>query len=1162
MCDFSHLHCHTQFSLLDGAARIDALVDKAAEFGMSGLAITDHGNLYGVPQFYTYARKVGVKPIIGCEFYVTPDGMLDRSERTRYHQVLLAKNHEGYQNLIKLSSLSYTDGYYYKPRIDKEVLRRHSGGLVATTCCLQGEVLQAILERGEPAARRVFESYLEIFGDDYYIEIQDHGIEDQRACNAVLLRWATEYGVKVIATNDVHYIQQQDSAAQDVLLCLQTGKDLADPNRMRFENDQFYLKSADEMRASLIDLGPALTDLALDTTREIVDKCDLELSMGKLLMPHYPIPAEFGNDMDAYLKHLVFARARERYPELGAEVVERLNLELGIIAEMGYAGYFLIVQDFTTAARELDVRVGPGRGSAAGSAVAYCLGITNIDPLKYDLLFERFLNPERVSMPDIDIDFDDRGRSKVIDYVVEKYGRKNVCQIVTFGTMGARSVIRDVARVLGIPLNEADRIAKLIPDGVKVSLSSAKDEVEEFRRLEEHEDPQIRKLIHYAQVLEGSARHTGVHAAGVIIAPGDVSDYVPVAVARSKGDEVVTTQYDGSWVESFGLLKMDFLGLKTLTVLNDALDLIERHYGERIDIDEIPLDDAETFKLFQRGDTIAIFQFESSGMREWLRQLKPTSLDDLIAMNALYRPGPMDLIPRYVARKHGREAIDYPHPMLEPVLRPTYGLPVYQEQVMQMAQVMGGYSLGGADLLRRAMGKKKQSEMDKQRVVFVEGAKKRGVSEETANEAFDMMAKFAGYGFNKSHSAAYSVVAYQTAYLKAHYPAAFMAAAMTNEMGDTKKLSVVLEEARQMEIDVLPPSINRSEAHFTVEEDKIRFGLCAIKGVGVNAIEAIVVAREKDGPFTSIFDLTRELDLRAVNKKTLESLARAGALDELEGHRAQIVGAIDLAVQYAQKVQADRAAGQSSLFGNGTIGAVMSPPLPSEAPWPQSRILKEERDLMGFYMSGHPLEAYAAEARAFATVELGAIEESDLEQAAPETNGNGFQRGPSHRVCGIITDVQRRTTKTGKPIAFATIEDFTGQAEIVCFSNVYDKVQNYLRVDDVVLVNGEVELRGGSVKIIGRDILPMWKVREQLVKAIVLRVDAERISEEIVSKLRHLCEDNRGQCKLYFDLDLPEMPSGTQRVRSRTFVVDPTPDLMNGMSRLLGRDNVILQGEA
>ena len=1163
MCDFSHLHCHTQFSLLDGAAHIQALVEKAASLGMRGIAITDHGNLYGVPQFYTAAQKAGITPIIGCEFYVTPTRMEDRSERTRYHQVLLAKNEAGYRNLIKLSSLSFTDGYYYKPRIDKHILGKHSEGLIATTCCLQGEVLQTILTKGEEAARKVFEEYLGIFGEDYYIEVQDHEIEDQRRCNAVLLRWAEAYGVKVIATNDVHYIEKDDAAAQDVLLCLQTGKDLYDPNRMRFENDQFYLKSVEEMQAALSSLDPIVRDGALDTTREVVDKCDLKLAMGQLLMPHYPIPEAFGNDMDAYLRHLVFERAKEKYPELTQEIVDRLNLELQIIRQMGYAGYFLIVQDFTSAARRLGVSVGPGRGSAAGSAAAYCLGITNIDPLKYDLLFERFLNPERVSMPDIDIDFDDRGRSKVIDYVVEKYGRKNVCQIVTFGTMGARSVIRDVARVLGIPLTEADRIAKLIPEGPKVDLKTAKEEVAEFRKLENDDNPEVRKLLHYAQVLEGSARHTGVHAAGVIIAPGDVSDYVPVAVARSKGDEVVTTQYDGNWVESFGLLKMDFLGLKTLTVLNDALKLIEEHYGVTIDLDEIPLDDPKTFELFQKGDTVAIFQFESSGMREWMRKLKPTCLDDLIAMNALYRPGPMDLIPNYIDRKHGRETVEYPHPMLEPVLSSTYGIPVYQEQVMQIAQVMGGYSLGGADLLRRAMGKKKQSEMDKQRAVFVAGAAERGVSEETANAVFDLMDKFAGYGFNKSHSAAYSVVAYQTAYLKAHYPAAFMASAMTNDMGDTKKLSIVLEEARQMGLEVLPPSVNRSQAHFTVEGDRIRFGLGAIKGVGLGAIEAIVAAREKSGPFKTIFQLTKELDLRAVNKKALEGLGRAGALDELEGHRAQIVEGMDLAVQYAQKVQADLAAGQSSLFGAELLGTTMAPGLPTVEPWPRSRLLKEERDLMGFYITGHPLETYSAEVKAFATAELGKLEVQESESDAAPSNGhqNGFERGPNHKLFGIITEVQHRTTKTGKPMAFATIEDFTGQGEVVCFSNVYDKVQNYLKVDDVVMVNGEVEIRGGSVKIIGRDVLPMWKVRE-MVKSLVVRIDPETINEEVIEKLKDLCESNRGNCKLYFDLCTSDLPLGPQRIRSRKFVVDPSPELVAGVSRLFGKENVSLAGEA
>ena len=1620
MPDFSHLHCHTHFSLLDGAARIKTLVGKAAAMEMPALAITDHGNLFGVPEFYTYAKKANVRPIIGCEFYVTPSGMQDKSDRTRYHQVLLAKSEEGYRNLIKLSSLSYTDGYYYKPRLDRETLRRHSAGLVATTCCLQGEVLQTILKKGEEEGLRVFKEYLDIFGEDYYIEIQDHGIPDQKRCNEVLLRWSRQYGVKAIATNDVHYVEQTDAAAQDVLLCLQTGKDLMDPNRMRFENDQFYLKGIDEMRSAFPDLEAKITDEALDTTREIVDKCDLELSMGKLLMPHYPIPEAFGQDMDAYLEHLVFERAKERYPQWTSEVQDRLVHELRIIKEMGYAGYFLIVQDFTTAARDLGVSVGPGRGSAAGSAVAYCLGITGIDPLKYELLFERFLNPERISMPDIDIDFDDRGRGKVIEYVVEKYGRQNVCQIITFGTMGARSVVRDVARVLGLPLAESDRIAKLIPEGPKVNLESALKDVAEFRALENDQNPQVRKLMHYAKVLEGSARHTGVHAAGVIIAPGDVSEYVPISIAKSKGDQVVTTQYDGKWVEDFGLLKMDFLGLKTLTVLNDALDLIKENRGIEIDLDTIPLDDEETFKLFQRGETVAIFQFESSGMREWMLKLKPTSLDDLIAMNALYRPGPMDLIPNYIDRKHGREAVQHPHPMLAEILEPTYGIPVYQEQVMQMAQTMGGYTLGGADLLRRAMGKKKQEEMDKQRVIFVEGAAQKDVSEATANEVFDMMAKFAGYGFNKcvvgeteivdaqtgartsvgalfqqkrpftihalgddlklrprrvtdvvwngrkpvfelrtklgkritatgnhpfrtlegwtnleslrpgdriaapralpvetekswpkhelialagliaegntchpsclyfygndhtlvedfawsighfpntkaridersggrlevcastgrdarfrrgqvpswnaggvrvgvnataagvrsgafqwagrlgllgkkatekfvpadvfalrdadvalflgrlwagdgfianatqftpfyatsserlardvqtlllrlgivsrihaktfkyrgnvrpgytvhllgegsaeafletiaphalgreaqvemlrayvrrttrgltskdtvpadvrawvdmerqdagltwraletksgalmkefygngsagkrgfrratldrlsttltsdrlaalatsdvfwdevesitpcgvtdtydltvendhnfvanglivhnSHSAAYSVVAYQTAFLKAHFTPEFMAAAMTNEIGSTDKLAIVLEEARKLGLEMLPPSINHSQAHFTVEDGKIRFGLGAIKGVGFGAIDVIVQAREKHGPFESLFAFVKELDVRAVGKKALECLAASGALDVLEGHRAQLVEAMDAAVQYAQKVQMDRAAGQNSLFGGGAApGMSMEPNLPITAPWPRSQLLKEERELIGVYVSGHPLEAFAAEAAAFATARLGRVEEMGISLEAQE-DGRGFGRergGPSHRFCGILTDVKRITTKSGKPMAFATIEDFTGQGEVVVFSSQLDKLQQYLHVDEVVLVRGNVEVRGGIVKVIAQDVMPMWKVREQLVKSIVLRISLEHATTEEaekLSRLRDLCDTHRGHCKLYFDLQAPDLPGGTQRIRSRQFVVDPTAELMQGITRLFGREAVYMEGEA
>ncbi len=1157
MPEFCHVHCHTQYSLLDGAARIKTLVGRAAELEMSALAITDHGNLYGVPEFYNVCRDKGVRPIIGCEFYVTPSGVGDKSDRTRYHQVLLAKDEVGYKNLIRLSSFSYTDGYYYKPRIDRDTLRAHAAGLVATTCCLQGEVLQAILKKGEEEARKVFEDYLSIFGDDYYIELQDHDIPEQRTCNAVLLRWAKEYNVKVIATNDVHYVHQADSEAQDVLLCLQTGRDFADPTRMRFENDQFFLKTADEMRAAFLPSvrqgvfeNEKAIDAALDGTAELASKCALDIPMGKLLMPHFPLPPAFA-DPDAFLKHLTYEGARKRYGEISESIRERLDYELQVIKAMGFAGYFLIVQDFTTAARHLGVSVGPGRGSAAGSAVAYCLGITNIDPIPYELLFERFLNPERVSMPDIDIDFDDRGRGKVIDYVVEKYGRENVCQIVTFGTMGAKSVIRDVARVLSVPLAEADRIAKLVPDGVKVNLTSAKADVPEFRQLWDSPDPQIRKLVRYAEVLEGSARHTGVHAAGVIIAPGRVSDYVPVAVQKSKAGEgdTVTTQYDGKWIESFGLLKMDFLGLKTLTILDDALALIKENHGVESDLDTVPLDDAATYRLFQKGDTVAVFQFESDGMREYMRQLKPTCIDDLIAMNALYRPGPMDLIPRYIERKHGREPVEHPHAMLEGILAPTYGIPVYQEQVMQMAQVMGGYSLGGADLLRRAMGKKDVAKMAKERDKFTKGAAEKGVPAKKATEVFDMMEKFAGYGFNKSHSAAYSVVAYHTAYLKANYPAEFMAAVLTTEMSDQKKLAIALEATRMAGLELLPPCVNRSQANFTVEHGRVRFGLAAIKGVGAQAIESVLKARAKaGGAFDDLPHLCKDLDLRTVGKKTIEALARAGALDMFEGHRAQLAAGVDNAWAYAQKKQADLAMGQSSLFGGpgGDGAGEIRPPLPTVAEWPRGEALRHERELMGFYVSGHPLDDYAAEARTFANLSLG--------------NAEGVDPERDYAVVGIVTGIKRAVSKQGKPLAFVTIEDQTGQGEALLFSQAYEKFAALLNVDDVVLIRGRVEVKG-DVKIIARDWIPMWRVREQLVRSVVVKVNADTVSPDDMTRLADICEAHRGRAKLYFEVTTSELPRPV-RLHARSAVVELSAELMKEIAKLFGRDAVVLEAES
>ena len=1160
MSSFCHLHCHTSYSLLDGAARIDALVNKAAAFEMPALGITDHGNLYGVPEFYFAAREAGIAPIIGCEFYLCNSPMGERKDPIRYHQVLWAKNEEGYRNLCLLSSQSFLEGFYYKPRIDFDTLARHSAGLVASTCCLQGQVPQALLKGQEKEARAIFERYRDVFGEDYYIELQDHGIDDQAQVNDTLVRWAAELKVRVIATNDVHYVEQRDHAAQDVLLCLQTGKERSDPNRMRFEGSEFYLKDVKEMEAALSRLPPEVRKQALANTQEIVDKCQFELSTGTLLMPHYPLPNAFGKDMDAYLRHLVFEGAKTRYPDLNADVKTRLNSELEIIRETGYASYFLIVSDFTTAAREMNVSVGPARGSAAGSAVAYCLRITNIDPLKYDLLFERFLNPERVSMPDIDIDFDDRGRSKVIDYVVDKYGRQNVCQIITFGTMGPKTVIRDVGRVLELPLDEVDRITKMIPEGPKVTLASALHSVKELRALRDDARPKIQQLLLHAKVLEGSVRHTSVHAAGVIIAPGRVQDYIPVAMAKnraSKNEEVLISQYDGRWVERFGLLKMDLLGLSTLTILDDALANIKKSRGLTLKLDEIPLDDDKTYEIFRRGETTGVFQFDGDGMRRWLTELKPTCLDDLIAMNALFRPGPMDLIPSYIKRKHGKEKATYPHPILEPVLKRTYGIPVYQEQVMQMAQVMGGYSLGGADVLRRAMGKKKKKMMAEQRALFLEGAKARGVDAKAANASFDMMDKFAGYGFNKSHSTAYSLLAYQAAYLKANHMPAFVAAVMSHPNTSVRTLNLLRKEARRNGIKLLPPSIHKSYGAFSVENGNIRFGLCAVKGVQPSSIEALVAAREAHGCAETLPELLKPLDLQKVSEKTLENLARVGALDVLAGHRAQLVAAVKPAMHLERDRQTNARLGQYSLFEVDDPVAATDAPLPMVDPWPKAQLVAEERDLTGIFISGHPLDAYEIEARHFASAQLG--DESLAELVLKGRNGRARLQAS---FCGIITKVHERMTQKKQRMMTATLEDFTGAGQVIVFPNSVPKFEGVLKEGAIVLVTGELQHKGGRVEVLARDIKPMETVRRTMIGSVIVTIDPEHITEQDVADFEALCQDHRGQCALYIDLVDVQSRSGLIRLRSRSTMVSPTGTLLQGLSRIFKSENVNVDAAA
>lgn len=1153
MPDFSHLHCHTQFSMLDGAANISQLIKKSCDCGMPAIAITDHGNMYGVPKFVREANKAGVKPIIGCEFYITPSGMEDKKDRTRYHQVLLAKNMTGYRNLSKLSSLGFTEGMYYKPRIDKQTLGEHAEGLIATTCCLASEINQTILKEGEAEARKIFEWYLNLFGDDYYIELQRHGLGDQDTCNEILVRWAKEYNVKIIATNDSHYVNREDSEAHDILLALQTNADINDPNRFRFTDDdnnlnpEFYLKTPEEMQELFSDLPQAI-----DNTNEIVEKVDsLDLS-SELLLPHYSIPDRF-DSMNAYLHHLTYEGAKKRYGEITQEVSERIDQELGIIRDMGFEGYFLIVQDFTTEARNRGVFVGPGRGSAAGSVVAYCLGIINIDPLKYDLLFERFLNPERVSPPDIDIDFDDSGRQEVIDYVINEYGRQNVAQIVTYGTMKAKTAIRDVGRVLGVPLQEVNRITKMFPDSPALTefddvLNGSKnpESAKQIQSLFDHPDPQVQKMMRFARTLEGSARQTGIHAAGVIIAPGEISEYVPVALSK---DKELITQYDGPNTEDCGLLKMDFLGLKTLSILKTAIQYVHENHGEEYDLDEIPFDDEPTFKLYQKANTIGTFQFESDGMRKYLKQLKPTELDDLIAMNALYRPGPMQFIPDYIDRKHGRKEVTYPHPDLEELLKPTYGIMIYQEQIMKAAQKIANYSLGDADLLRRAMGKKKKKVMDQQREIFVDRAVDNGLKKEKAVEIFEMMAEFANYGFNKSHSAAYSVVAYQTAFFKANYPAEYMAAVLCHNMGDIDKVSKFIEECYRNGITVDPPNINTGEGMFVARDGRIQYGMEAIKGVGTNAVEEVVKERGENGPFESIYDFARRVDSRVCNKRTMESLIQAGAFDTFSKNRRQLLESMERILSYGSRMQEMENSNQSDLFGDGSdsASAIEEPPMEPVQPWSNIERLNKERDLIGFYLSGHPLNKFKEDIELFCSHTLN-----------PEKLSQMNDRDDV-RCAAIITGVKRVTDKRGRPFAFIQAEDLHGSVEIIAFNDTYDRYLGLIQVDTLVVIDGSLDTRSGQPKIIANSFERIESMREKFQHKISLNVeiDTNILTDEDLQKIADLFHQNQGEANVQFNV-LSSEAKRPFAMHVRKFVVEPNQELLTELKTLLGDDAVML----
>ena len=1139
--EFVHLHCHTQYSLLDGASDIGAMMDKAAADGQKGVALTDHGNMFGAFKFVSEAKKRDLKPIVGCEFYLVEDRhrktfLRSRGEEdVRYHQLLLAKNKQGYENLSKLCSLGFMDGLYGKyPRIDKELIEKYHEGIVATSCCIGAEIPQAILQGKLEEAEEKLRWWLDLFGEDYYIELQRHrGMENmdglgvsQEDVNQQLLKFAAKYNIKVIATNDSHYVNEEDWQPHDILLCINTAALLEDEKRFRFPSSDFYFKTQTEMSNLFRDVPQAV-----DTTMEIFDKIETLNLSRDVLLPAFPLPPGF-NSQDEYLRHLTFEGAKRRYGTLTPAIEERLNFELQVIANSGYPGYFLIVQDFTNTARQMGVSVGPGRGSAAGSAVAYCIGITNVDPIKYDLLFERFLNPERVSMPDIDIDFDDEGRDKVIDYVIEKYGRNQVAQIVTYGTMAAKSSLRDVGRVMNIPLPEVDKVAKTFPSHLKASLKKvlAKDDVDDklkqdlngeeldkaykFRQLAEGDD-EIGHMIRTAKKLEGSIRNTGIHACGVVITPDEITKYVPVKV--DKEADMLVTQFDNSVAENAGLLKMDFLGLKTLTIIKDAVQMIEENHGVLLDMDAVPLDDPKTYELFQRGETVAIFQYESSGMQKYMKELAPTTFEDLIAMNALYRPGPLKYIPNFINRKHGREAITYDLPAMEEYLKDTYGISVYQEQIMLLSQKLAGFTKGQADKLRKAMGKKLKSELDAMLPKFLEGGEKNGHPQKTLEKIWSDWEDFASYAFNKSHSTCYAFVAFQTAYLKAHYPAEYMASVLTHSKTNISDVTFFLQECKRMGLDVLGPDINESVSNFSVnKKGQIRFGMAALKGVGEGPVEAILEERKKNGAFKNVFDLTRRLPLQAINKRVLESLGYGGAFDCFENtHRAQYFAPsekyeslIEHALKYGAAYQSQKAFASVSLFGDAQDEVMLAEPtLPDCRRWSLLEMLEKEQEVTGIYITGHPLDDYKVEIENFITCSLDVIED--------------YKNRPLLQLAGLVVKARHMISKNGNGWGIFEIRDYNGNLEFKLFGEDYQKFKHLLEEGKALFLKGAFQRGwgdGAEMEFKPKEVKLLEGLGETLTQSITLKLQVEALTPDLVTQLDDLCQRYKGQHRLRMEL--------------------------------------------
>jgi len=1144
--NFVHLHLHTDYSLLDGACEIGELTAEAARRGMPAVAVTDHGNLFAAANFFHQASTHGVKPIIGCEVYVAPDSHKNRgseAERSN-HLVLLAENEEGYKNLIQLVSTGFLDGFYYKPRVDHDLLAKHSKGLIALSACLRGEVADALLAEKYEQARSNAYRLRDIFGKgNFFLEVQDQGLEIEQRINRDLVQLSRETGIPLVATNDCHYLTRADSHAQEVLLCIQTGKTMSDSSRMKFATDQFYFKTAVEMAEVFRELPDAL-----ERTVAIADRCNVKIQRVGNPFPEFKVPE--GHTTDSYFEKVAREGFQSRLPLLErlakegrlrhplSEYERRLSGEIAMIQKMRFAGYFLIVWDFIHYARAQGVPVGPGRGSAAGSLVGYALQITDVDPLQYDLLFERFLNPERVSLPDIDIDFCMRRRGDVIDYVRQKYGEQNVAQIITFGTMAAKAVLKDAGRALDMPYGEADKIAKLVPPTLNIALEDALKQSPQLDALR-RSDERVKELVDVALRLEGLARHASTHAAGVVISPRPLTEIVPLY--KSNKDEV-TTQYDMNALERIGLLKMDFLGLTTLTVLDDAVRLIKQNRNVDIDLASLSLDDTATYALFSRGDTTGIFQFESHGMRDILRRYQPTRLEDLTALNALYRPGPIQggMIDDFIARKHGKKKVTYDLPELEEILSETWGVILYQEQVMQIANRLAGFSLGDADLLRRAMGKKKHEEMAAQREKFLAGCAARKIPARKAERIFDLMAEFAGYGFNKSHSCAYALLAYQTAYLKTHYPVEFMAAMLSSETGNTDKVVKYINEARGMGITVLPPDVNSSDVDFTPIGDQIRFGLRAIKNVGENTVKGILQARESLGRFSSIFEFCESVDARLLNKRVLESLVRSGAMDGLGAHRAQMIAVIDRTMERAQKLQRARESGQHGLFGGGATTTAPPPEvLPEVEEWPEHELLAAEYSTLGFFISGHPLDKYAGRLKDLDAVELSTVE--------------GRRNGEEIVVAGIIVQSRPMRSRRGARWAILTLQDRTGVIDALVFPESFQKLEPILKAATPLLVKGRVAVEDVGTRLIVLDARTLDQVTDRAPSLLRVRVDLRALDTGALDRLQELFASRPGRCRVAFELLTSD---GTEATLEAGSAVQADRELVERVREICGTDSV------